>query len=200
MNTLPFFVYGSWTEGMVHFSKIKDFVVEKTDAFTLGSVYRLRVGYPIFIAGGSDRVQGQLLQLKATDFLLGILDEFHGYKPKNENRSIFFRQKIEAVDGTTQQRQEAWVYAMNPRKIPSGAELIHGGDWRQSLTEKPALTNRLTDQQKAYVQKLGISVGREIVPINTEIYRELMRLELIVDKGRRLGLSKLGQEVFRYLP
>jgi hypothetical protein len=33
-----------------------------------------------------------------------------------------------------------------------------------------------------------------------ELYRELMKLELVVDKGRRLALSKLGQEVARYLP
>lgn len=61
------------------------------------------------------------------------------------------------------------------------------------------LTESFWERQKSYVQKLGLTLGREIVPIDLPLYRELMNLELIVDKGRRLALSKLGQEVYRYL-
>jgi hypothetical protein len=61
------------------------------------------------------------------------------------------------------------------------------------------MTSKLTEKQATYIQRLGRSSGREIVPIDLTLYRELMNLELIVDKGRRLALSKLGQEVFRHL-
>ncbi|MNS72308.1 hypothetical protein D3C72_1057130 [compost metagenome] len=65
--------------------------------------------------------------------------------------------------------------------------------------EEPALTAKLSDKQVTYIQKLGKSSGREIIPIDLTLYRELMNLELIVDKGRRLALSKFGQEVYRHL-
>ena len=57
----------------------------------------------------------------------------------------------------------------------------------------------LTDGQRQYILRLGATSGREIVPIDMKLYRELLNLEMIVDKGRRLALSKLGHEVFRYL-
>ena len=83
--------------------------------------------------------------------------------------------------------------------MPATAQKIMGGDWKASLLREPALTEKLTERQRLYVQRLGSTQGREIVPIDLGLYRELMNLELIVDKGRRLALSKLGQEVFRYL-
>jgi hypothetical protein len=67
------------------------------------------------------------------------------------------------------------------------------------MREEPVFTEKLSEKQKSYVQRLGAISGREIVPIDLGLYRELMNLELIVDKGRRLALSKLGQEVYRYL-
>ena len=40
----------------------------------------------------------------------------------------------------------------------------------------------------------------DIIPIDDlTLYRELMKLELIVDKGRRLALSSLGKEVYNHL-
>ncbi|MNY36180.1 hypothetical protein D3C86_1706530 [compost metagenome] len=79
------------------------------------------------------------------------------------------------------------------------AKIIAGGDWRKSIEEQPVLTAKLTERQVTYIQRLGKTTGREIIPIDLPLYRELMNLELIVDKGRRLALSKLGQEVYRHL-
>jgi hypothetical protein len=93
----------------------------------------------------------------------------------------------------------AQVYVLNPMRLPTDSILIKDGDWQTDLKVSPALPAKLTDKQRTYVQKLGASSGREIVPIDLTLYRELMNLELIVDKGRRLALSKLGQEVYRYL-
>lgn len=57
----------------------------------------------------------------------------------------------------------------------------------------------LTEKQASYIKRLNHTSGREIIPIDLNLYRELMKLELIVDKGRRLALSKLGKEVAKSL-
>ena len=61
------------------------------------------------------------------------------------------------------------------------------------------IINKLTAKHVNYIKKLGTSSGRDVIPIDLDLYRELLKMELIIDKGRRLALSKLGQEVFRYL-
>ena len=96
--------------------------------------------------------------------------------------------------------EQAQVYIFNPKKLSKNAELITGGLWKESLTLNPPLTQQLTEKQKTYVLKLGSAKGRDIVPINDlTLYRELMKLELIVDKGRRLALSSLGKDVYNHL-
>ena len=57
----------------------------------------------------------------------------------------------------------------------------------------------LSEQQKNYIIKLGGSRGRDVVPINLGLYRELMQLDLIVDKGRRLALTKRGKDIYQDL-
>lgn len=58
-----------------------------------------------------------------------------------------------------------------------------------------AIAHELTPRQSTYVKRLSQITGREIVPIDLDLYRELLKLELIIDKGRRLALTKLGKEV-----
>lgn len=191
------FVYGSMSEGMVHYPKIADFVTSAQDAQIRGRAYRLKVGFPVVTDEAEDLIPGQVLSIANQPLLIALLDEFHGVKPDEPEKSLFFRREVDvqSADGM----QKAWVYVANPRKISLGATVIEGGDWRQTLAEEPVLTEKLTDRQKQYIQRLGASTGREIVPIDLALYRELMNLEMIVDKGRRLALSKLGHEVYRYL-
>jgi gamma-glutamylcyclotransferase (GGCT)/AIG2-like uncharacterized protein YtfP len=197
MNEMNFFVYGSMSEGFVHFSKIKDFVSSSESAKIQASAYRLKVGFPVVIEGGTDAVEGQLVRLRATDLLAALLDEFHGVNSSMPPKSLYFRKEVEVITATG--REMAWVYFLNPVKLPAQSVKIPGGDWKTVLREQPTLTEKLTERQRTYVLRLGSITGREIVPIDLPLYRELMNLELIVDKGRRLALSKLGQEVFRYL-
>jgi gamma-glutamylcyclotransferase (GGCT)/AIG2-like uncharacterized protein YtfP len=195
---VQFFVYGSMTEGLVHFEKIKEFVTASKPARARGKAYRLQVGFPVFVENGADFVPGSLLDLKANSLLINILDEFHGFNQDEPEKSLYFRKEVDVeVDGNL---QKAWSYTLNPTKLPKSATVIEGGDWVTSLKNEPALTEKLTERQKGYICRLGAISGREIVPINDlSLYRELMNLELIVDKGRRLALSKLGHEVHRYL-
>ncbi len=198
MMEMKIFTYGSMSEGFVHFDKIKDFILRNAAARSMGRVYRLKVGFPVFVENGGDLVPGSLLTLKNNELLLNILDEFHGVNRDDREKSLYFRNKVDVE--TEHGPDKAWVYSFNPAKLPKTAVLIEGGDWMSSLHQEPALTAKLTDRQKNYICRLANISGREIVPINDlSLYRELMNLELIVDKGRRLALSKLGYEVHRYL-
>jgi gamma-glutamylcyclotransferase (GGCT)/AIG2-like uncharacterized protein YtfP len=205
MTESKFFVYGSLTEGLVHFNRIRDFVVNKVDATLTGSVYRLKVGYPVFVEQGQDTVIGQLLTIRTSDLLFNLLDAFHGVLPDNPAKSLYFRKfvnvnlKNESGTSASDLIEQAWVYILNPLKLPVDAVQIKDGDWQSDLRATPCLPEKLSDRQKNYVLKLGASSGREIVPIDLGLYRELMNLELIVDKGRRLALSKLGLDVYKYL-
>jgi gamma-glutamylcyclotransferase (GGCT)/AIG2-like uncharacterized protein YtfP len=200
MNEMKIFIYGSLSEGLVHFSRIKDFIADSVPAHIKGTAYRLKVGYPVILAEGNDLIPGFLVQLKPSapaELLFSLLDEFHGCNRHDESKSLYFRQEmnIQIANGFT----KAFVYVLNPARLPRNSSRIEGGNWLESLEKRPPLTAGLTERQKAYIQRLGSCTGREIVPIDLSLYRELMNLELIVDKGRRLALSKLGQEVFTYL-
>lgn len=197
MTEFRLFVYGSMTEGMVHYSKISNFVQSAENGQIRGRAYRLKVGYPVVTDEAEDLIPGQLLTISEQPLLIALLDEFHGVKPMEPEKGLFFRR--EAVVQTADGLSKAWVYLANPRKISIDAQIVKGGDWRETLAHEPALTEKLTERQKQYIQRLGSTKGREIVPIDLSLYRELMNLEMIVDKGRRLALSKLGHEVYRYL-
>lgn len=199
MTTTRFFVYGSLCDGMVHFGKIQNFVESSIFARAKATAYRLKVGFPAIVKGGSDLVPGQLMELKGSDLLVSLLDEFFGYNRNDPDQSLYSREEIDVHPEGASQSVRAWVYFLNPLKLPVSASVIPGGDWRKSMADQPPLISRLTEKQSTYIQKLGRSTGREIVPIDLTLYRELMNLELIVDKGRRLALSKLGQEVFKHL-
>lgn len=197
MTEFRLFVYGSMSEGMVHYPRIAEFVLSAEEAQVRGRAYRLKVGFPVVTDEAEDLIPGQVLKINGNSLLLSLLDEFHGVRAEEPDKSLFFRREVDVQ--TQNERQRAWVYFANPRKISLGASIIEGGDWRNTLAAEPVLTAKLSERQKQYIQRLGASTGREIVPIDLALYRELMNLEMIVDKGRRLALSKLGHEVYRYL-
>lgn len=199
MTTTRFFVYGSLCEGMVHFTKIQNFIESSIVGRIQASAYRLKVGFPALLKEGRDLVPGQLVELKGSELLVGLLDEFFGFNRHDPEKSLYCRDEVDVYPEGATEPVKAWAYFLSPTKLPMNAVKIPGGDWMQSLLEKPSLIAQLSDRQMTYIKKLGKSIGREIVPIDLGLYRELMNLELIVDKGRRLALSKLGQEVFRHL-
>ena len=192
------FVYGSMAEGMVHFKKIQSAVLKIDKAKVTGSAYQLACGYPVILSEGSDILPGQVVQLKSPDFLIPLLDEFYGFSIFDPSKSLHLRQEI-TVKTVTGQEFSCWIYFLNPKKLPSTAKAIQADAWDQKLSA-PKFADQLTPRQVQFIQKLSRLSGREVLPIDLTLYRELMSLELIVDKGRRLALSKFGQEVCRYLP
>lgn len=200
-NLMQIFVYGSFDNTnpttAVHFSKIAQFVETSEPAQIKGTCHRLKVGYPVVLEKGSDIIPGQLVGLTESVTLLSILDAFFGYIEAQPEKSIYLRKRTTVT--TSSGEQLAWVYFLSPTKLPIDAKLIEGGNWQTSLNAQPIFTDRLTEKQKTYIQRLGSSSGRDIVPIDMVLYRELISLEIIVDKGRRLALSKFGTEVYRFL-
>lgn len=203
MTTMRFFVIGSWTEGMLHFQKLRPFIVSYEPATIQAKAYRLPVGFPVLVAqnaesNADDEILGQLVELKFDATLLALMDSLHGVNVKDPSKGLHLRSTARITK--TSGGDDAQVYFFNPKKLNAKAVRIAGGIWQDSLAQNPPLTEQLTEKQKSYVLKLGSIKGREILPINDlPLYRELMKLELIVDKGRRLALSSLGKEVYNNL-
>ncbi|MCC6277819.1 MAG: gamma-glutamylcyclotransferase [Oligoflexia bacterium] len=192
------FVYGSLMKGMVHHGKLASQVKDVKPASCPGLLYRLPVGYPAMIEG-EGTVKGELLTINNFKEVFAILDEFEGFSPTNPEKSLYVRaEKQIAVDGG-KKPVNGFVYVLNRNKLPKEATLIESGDYKQSLAAQVPFVAQLTESQKKYILKLGASSGRDIVPINLDIYRDLLNKGLIVDKGRRLALTSLGSDCFRYL-
>lgn len=202
MTTMRFFVIGSWTEGMFHFKKLQPFVISYEPAIIKAAAYRLPIGFPVLVSPGTehnDEILGQLIELRADETLLGLMDTLHGVHPSDSTKGLHTRAQV-SVQKMSGSADLADIYFFNPLKLTAKAVRIKDGLWKESLERNPPLLEQLTDRQKIYVRKLGSAKGRDIVPINDlSLYRELIKLELIVDKGRRLALSSLGKEVYNHL-
>ncbi|MBK9293870.1 MAG: gamma-glutamylcyclotransferase [Oligoflexia bacterium] len=185
-------------KGMVHHNKLAAMVKEIKPASAQGLLYRLPVGYPAMV-DGEGTVKGELLTLDNYKEIIKFMDEFEGYSIQNPEKSLTTRVEKQVFIDDGKSPIMADVYLLNPAKLPKDAKLIDGGDYRASMAGQTPLPLQLTDSQKKYILKLGASSGRDIVPINLDIYRDLLNKGLIVDKGRRLALTNLGSEVFRFL-
>lgn len=191
------FVYGSFCKGRIHHGLIANFAIEAQNAKVIGTVYRLEVGYPVLLNKGNHSVSGELVTLENANTLVPVLDQFHGVSQIEPHKSLFFRVEIPVLANGAQQM--AYTYVINPQKLTPLATLIENGDWEQDLQTKQPLTEILTAQERTYIIKLSNSSGREIVPIQLDLYRSLLSKKIIIDKGRRLALTKLGQEISWYL-
>ena len=67
------------------------------------------------------------------------------------------------------------------------------------MVKQPPIVNLLQDRHKDYIVRLSKTKGRDILPIKLDLYRELLSMELIVDKGRRLALTPLGKEASLFI-
>ncbi|MBX3020322.1 MAG: gamma-glutamylcyclotransferase [Bdellovibrionales bacterium] len=197
--TQHLFLYGSWFPGHVHFPLIENHVLHFRPATVQGSVYRTSIGFPVFVNEGHDRVPGAVVQVHAPETLFLLLDEFHGVSKMNPLESLFERITLAAWDGDSEPTP-VLVYAMPKARLPQSYPRIGAGDWPTDLRHKPDLVSQLSERHRLYLERLGASNGRENMPQDLTLYRELLKMELIIDRGRRVGLSKLGQEVVRYLP
>tara|TARA_B110001454_G_scaffold16145_2_gene14612 strand:+ start:25999 stop:26592 length:594 start_codon:yes stop_codon:yes gene_type:complete len=197
MSTNSIFLCTSLADGDFFLGKIQNLIVSTESATIQAAVYRSKIGFPVLVKQGADVVQGTLVRLNTTDLTAHLVDELMGYFAQNPAQGLTLKElvSVQAESGSV----DAHVYFLNPEKLSSDVKYIENGDWQKALSEKPPIPKKLNERQRNYIQKLGKSSGRDIVPIDLALYRELMNLELVIDKGRRIALTKLGQEVYRYL-
>lgn len=197
MSTNSIFICSALSEGDSFIARIQNLIVSSEPAAIQATVYRSKVGFPMLCKTVRDSVRGTIFRFTSSEMVLHILNELMGFSPQNREQSLTHRESISIE--TSLGSEDVFVYFLNPEKLNNDLKYIENGDWEKVLNEKPPIPKKLNEKQRNYIQKLGKSSGRDIVPIDLALYRELMNLELVIDKGRRIALTKLGQEVYRYL-
>lgn len=194
-----FFSYGSFNEGCVHYPKISQFIVSKKKAFLRAQVFRLNCGYPIIdLSVRETLVSGSILELDVNDSYWSILDALLGLDMSRPDKSLFHR-VTEDVLVENYSKVPCQIYCLGSNKTSHDFKRIPNGDWQKDMGIIPPLSATLSDRHRKYISRLSKTKGRDIVPIPMDLYRELISMELIVDKGRRVALTKLGKEVSLFL-
>lgn len=111
------FVYGTLLTGERNAGWARD--ARRARAWTRGMIYDTGCGFPAFVKEGATKIVGELLTVDDEGFR--SMDCLEGY-PR-----LYRREKTE-VYLESGGRAQAWVYIMN--RLPEGAKLIEGGDWR----------------------------------------------------------------------
>lgn len=194
-----FFLYGVYDENQKCHSRFKEFIVKKEKAYVKGSLHVLNCGLALLSSEGSSVIPGHVVELECPESYLSILDMLSGYDPQSPKKSFVHRVSVQA-SVVEAQPVETQAYCLNSEKKIAGLRKLDCAELQAYFgASKENIIDKLTERQKTYIQKLAQAKGREIVPVDMALYRELMSLELIVDKGRRLALTRLGSEVSLFL-
>ncbi len=194
-----FFVYGIYDENQKCHQRFKDFIVSKQKAHVKGSIHLLSSGMGLLDPAGDDLISGHLIEIEAPESYLAILDALCGFDPLSIKKSFVLRSQVLAFVAEAPP-VSTMAYCLNTEQKLSDLRILRGADLENYLNHKTeGLIDKITERQKAYIQKLAQAKGREIVPVDLALYRELISLELIVDKGRRMALSRRGTELSWFL-
>lgn len=196
-----FFLYGIYAEGQKCFPRFKNLIAEETPrraAYVKGSLSKLSCGLPLLSSQGDQLIPGQLVELNIAENHWPILDAINGYNPSNLKKSLLVRETVEVILPEAAS-VSAQSYCLNLARTSHSAELLNENECQEVLSQPVGLVEKLTERQKTYLQKLSKAKGREIIPVDMALYRELMSLELIIDKGRRIALTRLGLEISHFL-
>lgn len=192
-----FFLYGAYGEDQPCFARFKNFIRKSQPAVVCGTMYKLQCGLSLMVNEGDGAVFGWAVELDIPESQWPIFDAINGCQLESVSAKNFIvKEKLVVKDGELLGAQLD-AYCLNPQKKLQTLGPISGG----SIASAPSsdLLSSLTDRQKIYMQKLAKVKGREVVPIDLAVSRELISMQLIVDKGRRLALTNLGQEVSCFL-
>lgn len=194
------FVFGDLGPGLVQTEKFVRNgakILSRRPVTITSGVVRLASGMVVAIEGGS-AVSGDQLEISAPQAAWSIFEEWHGVSHLVPDQGLCrpIKKTAETDDGSS---TEVIVYEFSLDRLPPSALHVVDGKWREVINQRPGLVQILTPRQKEYIRKLANCSGRDVVPIDLNLYREFLRLEVAVDKGRRLALTTLGQEVNRWL-
>jgi hypothetical protein len=194
-----FFLYGVYDEGQTCYSRFQNLITNSQTAYVQGTLYKLASGLSLLSPRGDKTVPGRLVELNIEESHWPIVDALNGYNASAGKKNFIVREPVEVsvLEGAPVSAQ---TYCMSSERKTLGCqEITDPSVYATFVNGQPSLIDRLTERQKTYIQKLSQAKGREIVPVDMALYRELMSLELIIDKGRRLALTHLGQEVSLFL-
>ena len=101
MTTMRLFMIGSWTEGMMHFSKLAPYVISYETAYIQATVYKLPIGFPVLTADRTQLIQGQLVELQFDPTLMALIDTLHGVHPTDPSKGLHIRthEQIRKISG-----------------------------------------------------------------------------------------------------
>lgn len=190
-----FFLYGIYAEGQKCHHRFKELIIQSRPAYAKGTLQKLTCGLPILSSQGDQVIPGQLVELNISENHWPILDALNGFNPLNLKKSFLVRETI-SVSVPESAPVLAQTYTLNATRSAHVA-----AEWKPDFREQTpvSLVDKLTEKQKNYIQKLSQAKGREIVPVDMALYRELISLELIIDKGRRIALTRLGLEISHFI-
>ena len=196
-----FFLYGIYAEGQKCFPRFQNLIESETGlraAYVKGSLNKLACGLPLLSSQGDQMIPGQLVKLNIAENHWPILDAINGYNPLNLKKSLLVRETVEVVVPESAS-VTAQAYCLNFARTAQTFDQLKDNEVNEILSQPVGLVEKLTERQKTYLQKLSQAKGREIIPVDMALYRELMSLELIIDKGRRIALTRLGLEISHFL-
>ena len=191
----PVFVYGSFFPENVHYRHFAPFVVSTQIGFVDGQVMRFSCGFPgLKLDKPEFPIEGRLLDLQVPDSFWPVVDAAMGVSHLKRHQGFFRRVDVEVrVDNFS--KVKAYTYALTEWAEKRLAEPIERGLWRRALSASSSPLSRLTEKQVSYLRQLDQAQGRDTLPISMNLYQELLNLELIADRGRRLALTPLGKEM-----
>ena len=199
-NLRTIFVFEDLGPGLVQLEKLKKLGV-KVESRVSGKV---RAGVVRMLSGlvvateGNLEIAGDIVRMELTPTASSMLEEYHGVNRAQPEAGLC---KLVQTQATCSQglSHEVEVFCLLEDRIPPSAQRVSDGNWKKAIADRPGVAQLLTPRQREYIRKLAACSGRDVVPIDLNLYRELLRLEVAVDKGRRLALTALGQEVSRWL-
>ncbi len=200
-----FFFVGNTLQEKQLRQNLEPYILSSKDRWVKGSLYHDEIGFVYFSELGNELIKGELISFVDASVIFSLIDEIFDFRPTSPQRGITIKKEIEIFENSDNHSSLpesspvlVQAYVLNPSKT-SKVKLIEGSDWKAGFEKTPCYLDSLSEPQVTYLTKLSSSSGRDIVPINMPLYRELMKLNLIVDKGRRLALSPLGKQVCSYL-
>ncbi len=194
-----FFLYGVYSEGQACHGRFKNFIKQSEPAQVKASVFKLQSGLSLLLNEGSHCILGSAVELEMTESHWPLFDCLNGYNQSLAGKNFIVKENVSAQLPDGGQVLVA-TYCLNPEKKHQTLGEVNEAELQNfSTRQSQTLVEKLTDRQRTYIHKLSRARGREIIPVDMALYRELMSLELIVDKGRRLALTNLGVEISHFL-
>jgi gamma-glutamylcyclotransferase (GGCT)/AIG2-like uncharacterized protein YtfP len=130
------FVYGSLMEGFFNYKYVKDKIICRKYAKTMGKLFhQADKGYPAMI-DGDDFVYGELLKLDDWDDVIKIVDRTENYfgkgNPENEYNRILVN--VETLDDKKNYKAFAYKYNLKDSKEFFEKNIyIKSGSWREFM-------------------------------------------------------------------